>query len=725
MKNNFLKEITNKLAGNFQTYLISILIPLTLAFFSKIEAFELSAKFILTALVIISSLWILSEYIVWRKEEEQEEKVKKINLNDNLKAFRFQPYSENDHDIYFRPDEMQKKALEWIASANENILYLTGASGAGKTSLLRAWLAPELPKSLPESEIWIFDNLDNLERHAQEREAADISMSAVSRLRHFIRRQFDEIAPEGDSPEKPGSIRDMLEQAVRRIPGKLIVAIDQFGSSLMVRDREERENFAALFDDLTASPIEGLVLLLVMRSDRTDLSNLTLFNLPSTTIPGNRFEIRGLYDHESLTLLERLAPDLSDDQRQRILNEAKEIDAGVVRPVTLNIAGKALQSVGENLPQGTLIERYLSQLLTRPGYDDTVPNLLQAMITRQGRTRHVTIGGLATQIETTPDRVLSFLRSLEKDGLVRSLDRPRDETWEIAHSFLAEQLDRLMPRLRPNRLAKMKRNMMLVAAGTIATALVFLGMSYKQSSEIKNNEIITDEGNGTYAVLIDRDEELALLDEVRDIKGITSLTISDMEEMSSIPQLEDFDDLTELTIKWNEKLDDLGNLEDLTNLRKLTISDNPQLDTLPSLDHFSNLESLDISNNARLSDIPPLKSLEKLKILKVRYNELLTGMPDLAGNPALEELSIMNNKNLQEIPSLGDVRRLREIALGRSVDSLDADDPWFDRTLELLTGASTRTNILAPRDSLRQNWEEKLNERRRENGLEPIEVQPW
>jgi hypothetical protein len=61
--------------------------------------------------------------------------------------FRLRPYEESDHDSYARPDGAHEKAVDWLQKTEAVCLYLTGFSGTGKSSLLQAWLIPELAEA--------------------------------------------------------------------------------------------------------------------------------------------------------------------------------------------------------------------------------------------------------------------------------------------------------------------------------------------------------------------------------------------------------------------------------------------------------------------------------------------------------------------------------------------------------------------------------------------------
>ena len=58
--------------------------------------------------------------------------------------FRLQPYRAADHAVFKRLDGADRDILNWLKSAKSSVLYLPGASGAGKSSLLAAGVLPKL-----------------------------------------------------------------------------------------------------------------------------------------------------------------------------------------------------------------------------------------------------------------------------------------------------------------------------------------------------------------------------------------------------------------------------------------------------------------------------------------------------------------------------------------------------------------------------------------------------
>src|SRR5262249_18317325 len=137
----------------------------------------------------------------------------------------------------------------WLKSAKGSLLYLSGASGVGKSSLLGAKVLPQLRDSG-----WVV---------IETRLFGD----PIERLRVAL------FAAESRPTRKPAelSLRDLLKKAAearrKKRDAPLLLVIDQFEEFLILHREEERRAFADFLDDLVKNPIDDLRILLVFRSD--------------------------------------------------------------------------------------------------------------------------------------------------------------------------------------------------------------------------------------------------------------------------------------------------------------------------------------------------------------------------------------------------------------------------------------------------------------------------
>src|SRR5262245_30946249 len=95
-------------------------------------------------LVLILLFQILPTF--WQARRERHLKRSVIGGDLLLKpgAFRLHPYGEADRKVFKRLDGADVTLANWLRSTQASLLYLSGASGVGKSSLLGASVLPAL-----------------------------------------------------------------------------------------------------------------------------------------------------------------------------------------------------------------------------------------------------------------------------------------------------------------------------------------------------------------------------------------------------------------------------------------------------------------------------------------------------------------------------------------------------------------------------------------------------
>src|ERR1019366_2835281 len=77
---------------------------------------------------------------------EQQRKRRLGEITGNLKPGYFQLSPRADEELFDRADGKHEEILRWAKSSESPLLYLTGLSGSGKSSLLTAWVLPKLER---------------------------------------------------------------------------------------------------------------------------------------------------------------------------------------------------------------------------------------------------------------------------------------------------------------------------------------------------------------------------------------------------------------------------------------------------------------------------------------------------------------------------------------------------------------------------------------------------
>lgn len=149
---------------------------------------------------------------------------------------------------YYRADDAHQQVLQWLAASRETILILTGQSGTGKSSLMEAFLIPELEMLRPPFRVIKVRTLGRPETQLREAllQPGAVWETPSERVRNLA---------------TPELVKQATEWACRGgRASSLVVVFDQFEEALILQE-EAPEEFSALrglFDALTAKPPAGL-----------------------------------------------------------------------------------------------------------------------------------------------------------------------------------------------------------------------------------------------------------------------------------------------------------------------------------------------------------------------------------------------------------------------------------------------------------------------------------
>jgi hypothetical protein len=210
--------------------------------------------------------------------------------------FRIGPYLDTPEDRrkFNRADKAHEKVLDWIEQSAALPLYLTGDSGSGKSSLLSAFVLPTLRErgwTVVEARAW------------QDPTAA---------LRETLTRPADA------KRKQQGGTQDvftLIEAAVKRAGAKLLLVLDQFEEFVILGKPEQQHEFADLLARLKSASVNGVKLLLVLRSDyQTFLDEI---GLPPPRLGENFYQVARFTLAAAAAFLEQSNLNLQPDARDR------------------------------------------------------------------------------------------------------------------------------------------------------------------------------------------------------------------------------------------------------------------------------------------------------------------------------------------------------------------------------------------------------------------------
>ena len=500
-------------------------------------------------------------------------------------TFRLRPYEERDHDGFDRPDDAHKRAVDWLDEAKATCLYLTGFSGTGKSSLLQAWLIPELAAA------------DRPLRTVVVRSFADPIGQLVAALKAEGAVPVDLPAEETD----PLPLLARAAEAMAARNGRLLIAIDQFEECLILQDEATKDRLGQLFAALRERPIDGLQLLFVMRTDYLKFDELTALNLPDPRPRENWFNLEALSHADARSILRRALPGMDQSLENQVIELASDVDdlPGLIRPITLNMMGLILRNfAGAALTKtapGRLIQDFLRRAIEKPGIERAAPALLAQMITDKGTKKPMAEAALASATGTEPAMTRKTLYLLGEEGVVRELDRGQN-IWEISHDFVARQLGQIIPRLKPSRWQQAQK------AATPVALMAWL--------------VILVAGWPIYQVW----ESARIADDLRALrvgvageKGAYEITIDSETNAAAIDRI-------------------VAHLNKL-NPASLEISGNDQMQALPSLEASTNLNIVRIVSNGKLEGLPELGDVDRLEVVAFDADDIETSIEALKGLP--------------------------------------------------------------------------------------------
>lgn len=579
-------------------------------------------------------------------------------------AFPLGPFERDDASKFTRADDAVERTLAWIKKSKAQILYVTGESGIGKSSLLHAAIAPKL-----EEDGWIVSIF---------RPQDDFFGQFASAL--LARGVVWEVPPK---QHETISAADLLKHAERRalqVGKKLLIIIDQFEEILILGDSAKLPEISRFANEFIGANSDNVRIVVSLRSDFvTELRNA---GMPAARHGDNWIDVPAFTRAAAqgyLSAKGQIGPELSKE----ILREAAEIESRPdrVRPIILNMYGRVLSSIEGVLPEGmrsrNILLDYVSRSLQSPTVRDVAPQIAAAMISNFGTKRPRSITELATILAIEPEVVRGCLVGLSRDGLTRTIDR-QQEVWEISHDFVAKLCGQAIATIRQNPWLAARRYivpvMLLTMAGVVFGAGFYAGGFYQGQIESRlatlgfhlvrtagGPEVSYNPGGAQLLTKKDLTVAANLLDQVN--PPIVSLSLSNLCS-EDVRWLRKFQGLRSLSLKNCGTGRDARLPSKLNALEHLTLEDVAitQASWLPRT--LPRLRRLDVKNylfSGKDNDLSWMPTnLPELEFLSIEGSpSSFSGMP--AKLPKLEIFHLTDDQFASKLSLLGLPQELPEL----------------------------------------------------------------
>jgi Leucine-rich repeat (LRR) protein len=627
--------------------------------------------FLITFLPILSLL--IFDGIPFFRQISNNSRLQNKAIGGKLKDpgyFRIKPYDTKDSDIalYRRADNIHKEILYWILDFNQKIFYITGRSGSGKSSLLNAFVLPQL------------------KLHG--------TGGIVVNIRSFynpllvLEKELNKLRI--NEEKEDNTIWSLINLICTQLyPKKLILVFDQFEEVILSANHSKQLSpilaITDFFRELQECKEPNFFSLVIMRSDY--IGRLQEFEMPALQLNQNWKEVAAFTEPAAKEFLTGSGLVFDDRLIENIVNQAEEVEEtrGLVRPITLNMIGLILIRFNDIRNKdflkknklNSLLIRYIKECLKLSEIRHVSRSIVRQLVSKSGSRLQRNIFEIAKTTANDLNVVKGVFLNLSNSGLVRPLDN-ENYVWEISHDFVARLIQLVLSDWRVGFFKKVLPffSVLILATWALMGVIIIKNSRAKIIINIvaeisKRNGRIVNSEDGYRISFADADSSFSeILGKLHQLGNINSIDLSKTnvkdEELKYLQNIEGIkglflDDtkisdqglmflgtnqsITELWVN-NTKITNAGltYLARLLNLKFLKLSNNKLCDdNLSVLGNLINLEKLYLSHNdigdGNLSFLKKLNKLQTFEADNTKFSDW--NLENLA------ELSNLYNLSLQ------------------------------------------------------------------------------
>lgn len=609
--------------------------------------------------------------------------------------FTTSPRTEADSALFNGKPEYEK-ILSWLMSTHEPVLMLTGQSGVGKSSLVDAYLAPELSKhSEPRIEVVRLragqDPLAELKGALSERLKASCS-DADSMDPLQLVSALESSAPAG---HRTLIVLDQFEEFFL-LQGAVANA-DPVSAGKPIVHQPMVEELRDFFRRLLVLRPTRLSILLSYREDHQPM--VDALELPARTERLNWMPVYPMSLASTRAFI-NACPGLNvpKERMDKVIAEAARYeDSQGIRPIVSNILGLVLLRMVDHPTAwrrtDDLLRYYVESGLGKELRLDRAKVLRSLLSDFRTATPHA-VRKLASSTRWSVRTLENQLELLGHHGLLRCLNpaepEPGERKWQIAHDFLALQVDRVMPGIHQTTFRAIRPWLAPTALLIVILLTSFIANSPEDRAARSLREVglMWDperrtietssyaEENLTSVKIHERKSDLVLLDPqamsvysevlvdlewLQGLQSLRSLDILGCNELKDLSGLQSAPSIVELDISLNTGIEELDGLQHLRGLRFFSMGYCPKLNGIDELSGLTSLRTLNLANNEWLRDLSMISGLDSLEQLRLGNCQHLTDFSGLQGLSRLDRLDLKRCARLKDLEALRGLISLRAL----------------------------------------------------------------